>query len=151
MSNKVKYVHTGLIARDWRRMVAFYVEVFGFTRTDNHIDASGEIAEELTNIPEVAIRGTHLGFPGCPGVTMEILEYAPPAYRAGESAVNDQGFTHLAFEVASIPEVLEKMRAHGCDTLGEEARMECPDGRTLTLVFARDPEGNVIELQSFAD
>src|SRR5438034_11344312 len=42
MAIKAKYVHTNLIARDWKKPVRFYGDVFGCDPTGPERDLSGE-------------------------------------------------------------------------------------------------------------
>jgi len=72
MSNK--YVHTNLIARDWKSLADFYIQVFGCTPVPPERDISGEWIDGMTGISDVRIRGAHLRLPGYEdGPTLEIF------------------------------------------------------------------------------
>ena len=60
----MKYVHTNLIAKDWRRLSAFYQEVFGCVPVPPERDLSGEWVDKATGISGAHIFGMHLRLPG---------------------------------------------------------------------------------------
>ena len=45
MIGEAKYMHTNLIARDWRRLAAFYTEVFGRSAVPPERDYAGSDLE----------------------------------------------------------------------------------------------------------
>lgn len=55
----------------------------------------------------------------------------------------------MAFEVENVVEALEEMRKHGGSSLGEVTFHEVAGVGRLTFVYATDPEGNIVELQSW--
>jgi len=98
-----RYVHTNLVARDWRRLARFYHEVFGCQPVPPERDLSGPWLEDATGVPGVRIRGIHLRLPGHgkKGPTLEIFEYEPSVERP-VSAPNRPGFGHVAFAVDQV-------------------------------------------------
>jgi predicted enzyme related to lactoylglutathione lyase len=64
--------------------------------------------------------------------------------------VNAAGFSHIAFEVDDVAETLARVLANGGSTVGKIVSSTYADGRTIQVVYAKDPEGNVIELQSWS-
>jgi catechol 2,3-dioxygenase-like lactoylglutathione lyase family enzyme len=150
VSNKprVRYAHTNLIARDWRAMMGFYVDIFGCEPVSVERDNHGPMVDALTGIPGARIRGRHLLFPGHGerGPTLEIFTYeqqldAPP------SALNRPGFAHLAFEVDDVERTRDAVLARGGRDVGQLVTIDIPGAGRLTLVYMTDPEGNIIELQ----
>ncbi len=51
MAIQAKYVHTNLIARDWRALAQFYTQVFGCTPVPPERNLSGEVLERGTGVP----------------------------------------------------------------------------------------------------
>lgn len=148
--NNIKYVHTNLIASDWRKLAEFYINVFGCKPVYPERDLSGEWVDQLTALHNVRIHGIHLSLPGYDnGPTLEIFEYQPDKLRNHPPQLNQQGFTHLAFHVDSVPEALEKLIENGGYQFGELIVKEYEQLGTLTVVYAEDPEGNFIELQNW--
>lgn len=64
-------------------------------------------------------------------------------------AANRQGLGHLAFEVDDVTETLNKVLDYGGRAVGEVVTHEVPGAGTITFVYAADPEGNLLELQSW--
>jgi predicted enzyme related to lactoylglutathione lyase len=50
MHNAIKFVHTNLIAKDWKSLSKFYIDVFGCKPTYPERDLSGEWLEKITEI-----------------------------------------------------------------------------------------------------
>lgn len=146
----IKYVHTNLIAKDWRRLSQFYIDVFGCKPQYPERDLSGEWIDKLTNIDGVKIRGMHLILPGYDnGPTLEIFEYDPEISKAS-FMINEQGFGHIAFHVDVVEEVVGTLTEHGGKVLGEIIRKNFEGIGILTAVYAQDPEGNFIEIQNWS-
>ena len=77
MPIRAKYVHTNLIARDWKKLVRFYVEVFGCAPKSPERDMFGAWLDEVTSIRGAHLKGVHLRLPGYgdDGPTLEIFSY----------------------------------------------------------------------------
>jgi hypothetical protein len=63
MTLQARYVHTNLIARDWRALADFYQRVFGCVPVPPERDLSGPIMEAGTGVPGAHLRGMHLRLP----------------------------------------------------------------------------------------
>lgn len=147
----IKYVHTNIIAKDWRKLSDFYIKVFNCKPILPERDLSGEWIDNITNIKNVRIRGIHLQLPGYEnGPTLEIFSYEPENLRQDTSEVNLQGFGHIAFHVNKVEDVLETLVKEGGTKLGQLITREYKDIGTLSVVYAKDPEGNIIELQNWS-
>jgi len=146
-----KYVHTNLTARDWRRLAAFYKEVFGCTPRLPERDLSGAWLDSLTALSSAHLTGVHLVLPGHgpDGPTLEIFSYDHLLDRP-DPVVNERGFGHLAFLVDDVPAALKAVRDAGGGAIGEVATTLVNGVGTLTVVYAKDPEGNILELQNWS-
>lgn len=73
MIDGVRFGHTNLIARDWRQLARFYIQLFGCTLVPPERNYSGPNLERGTGIPGAALTGAHLRLPGCgeQGPTLE--------------------------------------------------------------------------------
>ena len=152
MIGGARYVHTNLVARDWRRLVRFYQDVFGCVPVPPERNLSGREMEAGTGVPGARLRGMHLRLPGVgpEGPTLEIFEYSQPAADAPRVA-NRPGFAHIAFAVDSVPSAREHVLAHGGVPVGEVVTVAVSTTAHVTWCYVRDPEGNIIELQSTKD
>jgi predicted enzyme related to lactoylglutathione lyase len=147
-----RFGHVNLIARDWRALADFYIAMFGCVLVPPERDYSGPDLERGTGVPGAALRGAHLRLPGHgpDGPTLEIYQFSsmpdglPPA-------VNRPGFQHIAFAVPSVLEARAAVLAAGGAAVGEVVTLQTADGRFVTWTYLTDPEGNIIELQSWSD
>lgn len=149
MSGNIKYAHTNLVAKDWKQLARFYIDVFGCIPIYPERNLAGKWIDRVTLINDVKIKGIHLALPGYEnGPTLEIFQYEPENLR--ETQINSQGFGHIAFLVDSVEDVFNKLLSHGGKALGEIITKEYEGIGMLTLVYAKDPEGNFIEIQKWS-
>ena len=146
-----RFGHVNLIARDWRRLAAFYGRVLGCTLVPPERDYRGADLAAGTAVPDAALRGAHLRLPGGgpDGPTLEIYEY-DTSLEALPSAANRPGFGHIAFAVPDVEAARRIVLAEGGRTVGEVVTSRTADGRHVTWVYVTDPEGNILELQSWS-
>jgi len=146
-----RYVHTNLIARDWRQLASFYTDVFGCVLVPPERNYSGPTLEAGTGVPGTTLQGVHLRLPGNgpDGPTLEIFTYSI-AEPGPNPAVNRPGFGHLAFQVPSVIEASARVIQGGGKPLGETVTLTTATGAKVTWCYVTDPEGNILELQSWS-
>jgi predicted enzyme related to lactoylglutathione lyase len=146
-----RYVHTNLIAADWARLAAFYTTVFGCTLVPPERDYRGPELDAGTGLRDAHMRGAHLRLPGygADGPTLEIYQYDTQEPRPA-TAVNRPGFGHIAFEVDDVAAARAEVLAQGGQAVGDVVTLTTAAGRRVTWCYLTDPEGNVIELQSWS-
>ena len=146
-----KYVHTNLIAEDWQALANFYQQLFGCIPVPPERDFQGEKLEAGTGIPGAHLRGVHLRLPGYGenGPTLEIFHYTTLESR-GKTAVNRPGFGHIAFSVEDVAAAQKAVLQTGGRAIGEIVTLQLATGAKVTWCYVTDPEGNIIELQSWA-
>jgi catechol 2,3-dioxygenase-like lactoylglutathione lyase family enzyme len=152
MTINARYVHTNLIARDWRALARFYQDVLGCVPVPPERDLSGPNMDAGTGIPGAHLRGLHLRLPGRgdDGPTLEIFTYSDLLEHT-TTAVNRPGFGHIAFSVEDVAGARDEVLAAGGQPVGEVVTVTLPGGARVTWCYVTDPEGNVIELQSWAN
>ncbi len=147
---RVKFVHTNIVARDWKMLAQFYIDVFGCQPVYPERDLKGEWIERVTNIKDVHIRGIHLHLPGyTDGPTLEIFQYNQQIENKELPEVNRPGFAHIAFLVDDVQFFYNRLLKNGGAEMGEFIEKEIEGVGILTVVYARDPEGNIIEIQNW--
>jgi glyoxylase I family protein len=143
-----RYVHTNLIARDWRKLAAFYEAVFGCVPIPPERDYSGPVFDAGTGVTGARLTGLHLRMPGsgANGPTLEVFNYS--RLEDGPApAVNRPGFSHIAFAVDSVEDARTEFLAAGGTPVGDVVTLTTSTGSKVTWCYLADPEGNIVELQ----
>lgn len=143
-----RFGHVNIVARDWRALAAFYVEVFGVEPVGAERDISGAWVDRATGLSGARITGRHYRLPGGE-VTLEIFSYDSPVSQTVPSA-DRLGFGHIAFAVDDVSSTLARLLAAGGQRLGDIAQADVAGESHLEVVYARDPEGNIVELQRWS-
>ena len=150
MQAPIRYAHTNLIARDWKRLADFYQRLFDCVPVSTERDHKGEKFEALTARRAARARGRHLRLPGHGdnGPTLEIFEY-----EHGEELLRSEiarpGFAHIAFEIPDVTKKRDEVLAAGGRDYGQIVTLDIAGAGRLTLCYMCDPEGNIIELQTW--
>ena len=147
---KVKYVHTNLISKDWRKLAEFYIDVFGCKYLLPERNITGDWLSRLTRINDVKIHGVHLLLPGYEEQepTLEIFSYNNNDKNEIKS-INKEGYGHIAFSVDDVDKCLEEIIKRGGSTVGEMVKGNVEGVGNIHVVYAKDPEGNIIEVQKW--
>ncbi|MEL6803310.1 MAG: VOC family protein [Bacteroidota bacterium] len=146
----IRYAHTNLVSLDWRKLVDFYVQVFDCKLVPPVRNQSGEWLAQGTGLRGAKLEGAHLRLPGHGpnGPTLEIYQY-DPVEPLEAILPNRRGFGHIAFEVEDVKSIAKSVEAYGGSLQGRITKRKVEGVGTITFVYARDPEGNLIELQSW--
>jgi predicted enzyme related to lactoylglutathione lyase len=146
-----RFGHVNLVARDWRVLVGFYADVFGCVFIPPERDYSGRDLAAGTGVTNAALRGAHLRLPGHGdgGPTLEIYQYSTELHPQ-PTAANRPGFGHIAFAVPDVRAARTTVLQHGGSAVGDVVTLQTNDGRRVTWAYVTDPEGNIVELQSWS-
>ena len=137
----MKLTHIGVCVSDMERSKRFYCDVLGF-RFVRELRLEGEPCDTLLRLRDVKI---HLVYVERDGFQLELLHYDSPRSPepAPVHAMNDLGFTHLSLLVRNLDEEMAKLEAAGVEVIRSTfVRV----GETGGAVFARDPDGLLVEL-----
>ncbi len=147
----IRYAHTNLIAHDWEKLAGFYQQVFGCEPLEPKRDQQGDWLERGSGVPNAHLRGQHLRLPGhgAQGPTLEIYQY-DEVIAQSHPVANRAGYGHIAFCVDDVPDALRHIIAAGGKAQGEIVSTPVEGIGTLTFTYARDPEGNLIEIQAWS-
>ena len=129
------------------RMVDFYTSMLGCA-VINVIDMPAENAKGFP-LATAGYRVARLQTSG--GERIKFVE--PVAERAAVPATDEvmmrEHAFYITFIVHALDPVLETLAAHGISTLRDSGKVEVRPG--FFIAFVADPEGNVIELNEYAD
>ena len=145
-----KYVHTNIIAKDWKKLAEFYVKVFSCKYKYPERDLKGEWLDQLTSLKNAHICGVHLVLPGYENnePTIEIFQYDENQIN-NIKKINTEGFGHIAFLVNDVEKCLLNIKENGGSTVGEVVKGDIAGVGKIHVVYAKDPEGNIIEVQKW--
>lgn len=145
-----KYVHTNIVAQNWKKLSKFYEDVLECIPIPPERDLIGGWIDKATGLQNVHIKGIHLSLPGFgeDGPTLEIFSYNNIPEKSKDYS-NTPGYSHLAFSVDDVNLTANKAFENGASPLGELTEKEIPNVGVVTFWYIRDPEGNIVELQSW--
>jgi catechol 2,3-dioxygenase-like lactoylglutathione lyase family enzyme len=129
--------HVGTTVSDLDRAVDFYTDVLGL-EVLKRFTASGENFASGVGVPGATGHFAHLDGDG---VVVELVEYDPEGDDAAAENVNDTGAKHLAFGVDDVEGFYEDL-PEDVETLSEPQT----SSTGTTILFVRDPDGNLIEI-----
>jgi catechol 2,3-dioxygenase-like lactoylglutathione lyase family enzyme len=136
--------HAAISTPDLQRCIDFYTNVIGgevawtFGWEQNTPEA-----DEVTGLSNSAAQAAMLKI----GETfLEVFEFSSPrpTPRSTERPVNHHGITHICLEVTDINGEYERLKGAGMKFNGPP---QSQDGSSM--VYGRDPDGNVVELIEF--
>ena len=150
----IRYAHTNIVAKDWRRLAEFYIEVLDCEPVPPERDYSGAVIGKIAGLSgdeAIGLKGMHLRLPGhgASGPTLEIFQYVPDGPGV-EIRSNTKGFSHIAFAVDDVKAVAAGFIENGGREVGEYTEMEVDGAGHIQLHYLADPEGNIVELQTWA-
>lgn len=146
----MRFAHTNIVSINWRELTDFYIKTFNCKIVLPIRNQSGEWLDKGTGLKNARLEGAHLLLPGYGenGPTLEIYQYENIENQEF-ILPNKRGIGHIAFEVDSVEIVLETLEKNGGKAFGKITKRAVKDVGEITFIYARDPEGNLIELQSW--
>jgi predicted enzyme related to lactoylglutathione lyase len=146
----MRFSHTNIVAKDWKSLSDFYVKVFNCKIKPPIRKLSGPWLDLATGLQNAKMEGVHLILPGHGDSepVLEIISYKCMHEREPLMACS-AGLAHIGFEVDDVDQTLNKAMKNGGQSLGKIAKITVNGVCELKFVFFRDPEGNIVELQSW--
>jgi catechol 2,3-dioxygenase-like lactoylglutathione lyase family enzyme len=136
--------HTGITVSNLERALEFWQNVLGF-EFSHRAHQTSEMASEITGVPGAEIKLAVVKAPS--GHKIELLEYLAPVDRKKvDVRPCDVGSVHVAFTVANLDAVLQKIAASGWKSAGKPQTLKTGPNAGKRVVYVRDPDGATIEL-----
>jgi catechol 2,3-dioxygenase-like lactoylglutathione lyase family enzyme len=135
--------HTGITVSNLERSLAFWRDVLGF-ELSHRVDQRGELAAEITGVPDAEISLAVLKVPG--GHKIELLQYLAPKDRKHlDFRPCDLGSVHVAFTVDNLETVLHAIADSGWRAAGAPQTLRTGPNAGKRVIYVRDPDGTTIE------
>lgn len=146
----MRFVHTNIVAKNWKMLSEFYIKVFGCKVKPPERELSGSWLDHATGLRNAILEGVHLLLPGhgANGPTLEIFTYKN-MHECEPLMANYSGFTHIAFEVDDVDQTLAAAMKSGGQLLGKVTEKTIDGVGDIKFVYFRDPECNIVEIQSW--
>jgi glyoxylase I family protein len=138
--------HTGISTPDLDRSLRFYQDLIGLeVLSEGSWDEGFDTGDRIIGLENTAAKWVMLS---AGNSNLELFEFVSPpgATQDPDRPASDHGISHLCFEVADIQALYERFRAAG-------VRFHCPPQNLEemgTVTYARDPDGNIVELIEYS-
>lgn len=133
--------HAGIVVEDLAAAVAFFVELG--LELEGEATVEGAWVDQLVGLDGVRADMAMLQVPGGPG-RVELSTFRSPTTTATahRKPVNTPGIPRLTFVVDDVDAVVERLRAHGGELVGEVAQYET----IYRYGYLRGPGGVILGL-----
>jgi len=142
--------HVGISTPDLDRLASFYTDVMGFEVVMTSQWRDREIIDRMVGLSGSAARQVMLK---TGNAYLELFEYESPTPRTAVDDRNpaDHGYTHFCIDVVDIDAEYERLSANGMTFHAPPPTTEELGQSRLRAIYARDPDGNIVELQEVLD
>ena len=133
--------HVGVVVEDLAAAIAFFVELG--LELEGETTVEGEWVDQLVGLEGVRADLAFLRTPDGNG-RVELSTFHSPAATgtAPREPVNTPGIPRLTFAIDSVDDVLDRLRPHGAELVGEVAQYE----DIYRYCYVRGPDGVIIGL-----
>jgi len=138
--------HVAISTPDAERLLGFYCDLLGFEKLfDASWEPGAELADTIMGLEDSAARQIMLR---TGNLYLEVFEFHSPAPRPADPVrqVCDHGITHMCLLVDGLDDEVERLREAGVPF--QSAPQDIGGG--IRTIYARDPDGNVVELKELA-
>jgi glyoxylase I family protein len=137
--------HSVLLVTDFNRSVEFYCDVLGFELVSKDDDRRGPFLDQMFALDGVVIK---LALVRGGGEIIELIEpVSPPELVVTDASSASFGIARLGFEVDEIEQMVEQLTARGVQFLSDVVDMTVGHYAGGKVVFFKDPDGILLELQ----
>jgi glyoxylase I family protein len=139
------YHHTVLLVSDFNRSLDFYCDILGFELISRDEDRRGPFLDQMFNVKEVVIK---LALIRAGGEIVEVIEVVSPQEITRHDGTDARyGIARIGWEVDEIETMVGELRAKGVEFLSDIVDMTVGHYAGGKVVFFRDPDGIILELQ----
>jgi catechol 2,3-dioxygenase-like lactoylglutathione lyase family enzyme len=133
--------HVGIVVDDLVAATAFFVELG--LELEGEATIEGRWVDRVIGLEGVRSDIVIMRTPDGHG-RLELSKYHTPSGPGGDlrAPANALGIRHVTFAVEGIDEILDRLKAHGAELVGELEQYE----NSYRLCYIRGPEGIILEL-----
>lgn len=142
--------HVAISTPDIDRLAEFYTEVMGFEAVMSTRWRDREIIDRMVGLTGSAARQVMLK---AGNAYLELFEYELPTPRPADPDRNpaSHGYTHFCIDVVDIDAEYERLSRNGMTFHAPPPTSDEIGSAHLRAIYARDPDGNIVELQEIID
>jgi catechol 2,3-dioxygenase-like lactoylglutathione lyase family enzyme len=137
----VEINHTSFTVADVKAAAKWYCDVLGFEMmSDMHRPA--DYCEAVTGIPGAAL---HIIYVKGGGYPVELIEYTASKGVKIDTATNNIGSAHVAYNVENLHEMYDELIGKGVNVLSEPVPITQGVNKGGFVIYLEDPDGNTFE------
>ncbi len=142
--------HVAICTPDIDRLARFYIDVMGFEQVMSSSWRNRPIIDRMIGLTDSAARQVMLR---AGNAYLELFQYESPVGTPADPDRNpaSHGYTHFCVDVVDIDAEHERLSANGMSFHSSPPTPEELNGSKLRAIYARDPDGNIVELQEILD
>ena len=136
--------HISFTVSDLDRSIRFYRDAFGLELV-SLAERTEEFAAGVTGLPGAMIKVAYLKAPNC---ALELIQYTGGAGVKIDTAANNVGSAHVAFNSNDFANDLKRALDSGAKQAGKVMPVPGGPNKGKPVVYIEDPDGNTIEFIS---
>ena len=135
--------HTGITVSDLHRSCSFYRDILQLAVSEP-VRLAGPAVARITAIPDAEL---DVALVRCPGHVLELLCFVRPEHKQRSSLRTcDPGAFHICLKVRELDRLLQAIRVAGFEAMSSVETLREGPACGMRVVYARDPDGVVLEL-----
>lgn len=142
--------HVAICTPDLDRLAAFYTDVIGFDEAMATSWSDRPLIDRMIGLTGSAARQVMLR---AGNAYLELFEYTSPEPTPADPDRNpaNHGYTHFCLDVTDIDAEYERLSAKGMSFHSPPPTRDEMSGGPIRAIYARDPDGNIVELQEILE
>jgi len=142
--------HVAICTPDLDRLAAFYTDVMGFDEVMSTSWRDRPLVDRMIGLTDSAARQVMLR---AGNAHLELFQYESPVGSVADPDRNpaSQGYTHFCIDVVDIDAEYARLSTNGMSFHSPPPTRDEMNGGPIRAIYARDPDGNIVELQEILD
>lgn len=137
--------HTGFMVSNLDRSLSFYLDALGAELIVEAAPPAGGYIADMLGYRGARVRLAQVKLPGCTHL-LELMQLEEPPGIAAPIEPRTVGCAHLCIIVADIVDTWQRLKACGVQFVSEPVQMTAGANAGGWGVYARDPDGIIVQL-----